>query len=316
MKKLQTHLIAAIAMTASLISCSSSENALSGPVYVSNVSDAGCLPNSMAKSDAPESRGWNDGSFEMTIEGSTAKCRFSDVYYNCAFSRVDVKASYADGVLTIIEQPVHESDLFADCVCSTDVTFDVENIPDEDFMLVIYSANWKGIYDEEHPALKQHISVADKSFRFPYPTHELPEGVYIANLSDAGCLSDGQSGSNAPASRGWNDGAFEMVLDGTSAQCLFSKVFYSCNFERVNVEASYADGVLTIIEQAIYPDDTTANCICLTDVSFNIVNLPDEDFTLVIYRANEKGVYHPEQPALKKQISVADKSFRFAYPDF
>lgn len=132
---------------------------------------------------------------------------------------------------------------------------------------------------------------------------------YLSNLNDTGCLDH----LSAPAlqTRGFDaETTFEMVFEGSTARCKFTALEYSCDFEKVNVDVTYEDGVMTIVE---YPSSDMADCICETDATFIIQDMPTEDFILKIYRGTTTGEFNPDQPIYSGVVRIKNGSFTIPY---
>lgn len=97
------------------------------------------------------------------------------------------------------------------------------------------------------------------------------------------------------------NGSFEMILDGTTAKCKFVSLDYPCDFGKVNVNVIYNEGILAIVE---YPSSDIADCRCETDASFYILNMPEEDFILKIYRGDTFGNFNEEFPRYTGRFSI------------
>ena len=132
---------------------------------------------------------------------------------------------------------------------------------------------------------------------------------YLSQITNTECLSIADI--DAPQSRG-NDihGSFEMIINGSSAECKFISLEYPCDFGRVNINLSFNDGVLIIVE---YPSSDEADCRCETDVTFTINELPDSDFVLKIYHGDTNGNFNIETPKFSGRVRVMDGSFSTSY---
>lgn len=137
----------------------------------------------------------------------------------------------------------------------------------------------------------------------------LSKTPYLSQINNTECL--GIADTDALQNRG-NDthGSFEMIMDGTTAQCRFNSLEYPCDFEKVNINVSYNDGVLTIVE---YPSSDEADCRCETDATFTINNLPDTDFILKIYHGDTKVNFNIATPQFSGRVRIADGSFSTPY---
>lgn len=132
---------------------------------------------------------------------------------------------------------------------------------------------------------------------------------YLSNLTNTGCLND----LFAPAlqTRGFDaETTFEMIFEGSTARCKFSTLVYSCDFGKVNVDVTFEDGVMTIVE---YPSSDQADCICETDATFTIQDMPTEDFILKIYRGTTTGEFNPDRPQYSGVVRIKDGSFIIPY---
>ncbi len=75
--------------------------------------------------------------------------------------------------------------------------------------------------------------------------------------------------------------------------CRFNSLQYPCDFEKVNINVSYFNKTLTIVE---FPSSDQADCLCEVDASFVIENLPDEDFIIKVYHGDTFGYYNADKP--------------------
>ncbi len=75
--------------------------------------------------------------------------------------------------------------------------------------------------------------------------------------------------------------------------CRFNSLQYPCDFEKVNINVSYFNKTLTIVE---FPSSDQADCLCEVDASFVIENLPDEDFIIKVYHGDIFGNYNADKP--------------------
>ena len=75
--------------------------------------------------------------------------------------------------------------------------------------------------------------------------------------------------------------------------CRFNSLQYPCDFGKVNIQVSYTDKTLTIVE---FPSSDQADCLCEVDASFVIENLPDEDFMIKVYHGDTFGNYNANKP--------------------
>lgn len=141
---------------------------LLGP-KIAEIFSSGCLGT--PDPDLIEAYGQDNdgGTFEMIIDEGSAKCKFSSLVYSCG-QKAGVKVSYIsykDGVMTIVEYPLSEWE--ADCLCEIDVSFTIEDLPKEDFMLKIYRGkNVTGEYDELRPRYSSRVVIADGGIKIPY----------------------------------------------------------------------------------------------------------------------------------------------------
>lgn len=89
--------------------------------------------------------------------------------------------------------------------------------------------------------------------------------------------------------------------------CRFNSLQYPCDFGKVNIQVSYSDKTLTIVE---FPSAVQADCLCEVDASFVIENLPDEDFIIKVYHGDASGNYNADKPAFvgdTKSIASGEK---------
>lgn len=164
MKQLIIQLTAIILVSIVSSSCSSMEDAVIQNPYISNLENTGCI--SHWDTDNAESRSEvNKGSFEMLFEGQITRCKFTSLEYPCDYEQVNVKVTYNDGIITIIEYPSSDT---ADCRCNIDATFNIENMPQNDFILKIYHGNTEGNYDNTTPKYEGRINQTDSKIIIPY----------------------------------------------------------------------------------------------------------------------------------------------------
>ncbi len=159
-------IIQLIAILASIVlgSCSSMEDIAIQNPYISNLGNTGCM--SHWDTDNAESRSEvNKGSFEMLFEEQVAKCKFTSLDYPCDYEQVNVKISYNNGIMTIIEYPSSDT---ADCRCEIDTSFTIENMPQNDFILKIYHGDTKGNYDNATPKYEGRANQTDGKIIIPY----------------------------------------------------------------------------------------------------------------------------------------------------
>lgn len=132
---------------------------------------------------------------------------------------------------------------------------------------------------------------------------------YISGITNTDCLSsldviEDQSLDVAGKSM------FEMTISGTTATCKFTSLYYPCDFGHVNINVTYGDRVMTIVE---YPSSDLADCRCMTDVTFTIENIPDSDFILKIYHGSPTGAFNVDAPCYSGLISHADGGLSILY---
>lgn len=146
-----------------LTACSSVEDITYNYPHVSNLANTECL-NSYTDNFVID-RDSSHGTFEMTLKGTTAICKFTSLYYPCDYGKVNIKVSYDEGILKIIEYPSYD---YADCLCETDATFIVENIPYNDFILKLYHGDTNGEFDDNNPKYTGKITFINGSLSTPY----------------------------------------------------------------------------------------------------------------------------------------------------
>ncbi len=134
-------------------------------------------------------------------------------------------------------------------------------------------------------------------------TEELVSKPYLSDLNHTGCL-------NTRSSLDFEECTFEMIISGNTADCFFKSLEYPCDFEKVNIDFSYNEDTLTVVE---YPSSNAANCLCNVDASFRIEDLPKGNIILKIYSADTKGQYNKEKPVLTEMIEVKNGTVRFPY---
>lgn len=146
-----------------LSACSSVEDITYNYPYISNLTNTECLSSHTDTYNRDSDTG--NGTFEMTLKERTGICRFTSLDYPCDFGKVNIKVSYADGVLKIVEYPSSDN---ADCRCETDASFIIENIPDNDFILKIYHADMNGKFNENNPTYTGKVNLVDGGLSIPY----------------------------------------------------------------------------------------------------------------------------------------------------
>lgn len=158
--KLSAKLTTAFVLITTLFSCTSVEDAAYGYPYVSELENTGCIVH-MDDDDTDGGR----GRFEMIRDGDKARCRFTSLDYPCDFGLVNVRVTYGNGVLTIVEYPSHDN---ADCRCETEASFIIENVPESDLMLRIYHGDTSGRFDVGTPGYSGRIELAGGRMSVPY----------------------------------------------------------------------------------------------------------------------------------------------------
>ena len=89
--------------------------------------------------------------------------------------------------------------------------------------------------------------------------------------------------------------------------CRFNSLQYPCDFGKVNINVSYSNKTLTIVE---FPSSDQADCLCEVDASFVIENLPDVDFIIKVYHGDTFGNYNADKPKFvidTKSIASGEK---------
>lgn len=164
MKHLIIQLVAIYLTSITLSSCSSMEDvALQNP-YISNLENTGC--QSHWDTDNAESRSEvNNSTFEMIFEEKVAQCKFISLEYPCDYGQVNVKITYNEGIMIIIEYPSSDK---ADCRCEIDASFTIENMPKNDLILKIYHGDTQGNYDSASPKYEGLINKTDCKILIPY----------------------------------------------------------------------------------------------------------------------------------------------------
>lgn len=132
---------------------------------------------------------------------------------------------------------------------------------------------------------------------------------YLSQLTNTECLNSKDIDYSQSRSDDSN-GSFEMVFEGNTAKCKFTSLEYPCDFEKVNVNVFYSEGVLTIVE---YPSSDKADCRCEISASFLIENVPQLDFILKIYHGDTTGRFNPDKPLYEGEISLSDGKITFPY---
>lgn len=145
-------------------------------------------------------------------------------------------------------------------------------------------------------ALASCSSTEDLASRFPY----------LSQIENTECLNSRAIDDDTNGGRT----TFAMRISGTFAECCFKGLAYPCDFRNVNVEVSYHDGIMTIIE---YPSSDMADCLCEVDASFVIEDFPADRFILKIYRGNTKGHYDKVNPILTQVVDPKKGYLKFPY---
>lgn len=164
MKQLIIQLIAITLASIVSSSCSSMEDAVIQNPYISNLANTGCISNWDSVNTESRSED-NNGSFEMLFEGQVTKCKFTSLVYPCDYEQVNVKVTYTDGTMTIVEYPSSDT---ADCRCKIDASFIIENMPQYDFILKIYNGDIEGRYDNVTPKYVGRINPTKGKIMIPY----------------------------------------------------------------------------------------------------------------------------------------------------
>lgn len=164
MKHVMSSFITVVLTILVFASCSGTEDIAFRHPYLYKPDNTECLKYIDADLTQIQADDGN-GSFEMILEGTTAKCKFISLDYPCDFEKVNIKITYHEGTLTIIEHPSSDN---ADCRCETDATFSILNIPEEDFILKIYHGDTSGRFKEEAPKYTGRFNVRDGSLTIPY----------------------------------------------------------------------------------------------------------------------------------------------------
>ena len=133
---------------------------------------------------------------------------------------------------------------------------------------------------------------------------------YLSQLSNTECLNH-KDIDFTQNSRSENcNGSFEMIFVDDVAKCKFNTLEYTCDFWKVNVNVSFNDGVLTIVE---YPSFDNATCLCEIDASFLIEKIPQQDFILKIYHGDTNGNYNKTTPKYVGRINPAEGKIMIPY---
>lgn len=133
---------------------------------------------------------------------------------------------------------------------------------------------------------------------------------YLFNLHNTECLN--ALPDLTDASRASESGtSFIIDINGTTAKCQFLSLEYPCDFEKVNVKASFSDNVLTIVE---YPSSDKADCICEVNASFIIKELPSTNFTLRIFRGDTSGNCHADRPEYEDSVNIQSGPYEARIP--
>ena len=133
---------------------------------------------------------------------------------------------------------------------------------------------------------------------------------YLSQLSNTECLNHKDIDFTQNSRSENRNGSFEMIFVDDVAKCKFNALEYTCDFWKVNVNVSFNDGVLTIVE---YPSFDNATCLCEIDASFLIEKIPQQDFILKIYHGDTNGNFNIKAPKFSGRVSVMNGSFSTPY---
>ena len=140
-----------------------------------------------------------------------------------------------------------------------------------------------------------------------------PQLYQLRNTECLTAYSDNVEESDGEDSGQYGYGTFQMTYreDRTTCDCKFNSLNYPCDFEKVNVDVTFSDDTLIIVE---YPSSDMADCKCLVDASFTIKDLPIDDFTMKIYHGDTSGNYNPDAPKyVGKGRSIASGTLEVPY---
>ncbi|MDE6190409.1 MAG: hypothetical protein K2G47_02175 [Muribaculum sp.] len=164
MKQLIIQLIAITLTSIISSSCSSMEDAVIQNPCISNLENTGCISHWDTDNVERHSE-VNKGSFEMLFDGQVTRCKFTSLDYPCDYEQVNVKVTYNDGTMTIVEYPSSDT---SDCRCNIDASFTIENMPHHDFILKIYHGDTECNYDNATPKYEGRVNQTDGKIIIPY----------------------------------------------------------------------------------------------------------------------------------------------------
>lgn len=75
-------------------------------------------------------------------------CLFHALKYPSDYGKVNIKATYSDKVLTLVEYPSSDK---SENFCIVNASCTIENIPDEDFIIKVYHGDIYGNYNADKP---------------------------------------------------------------------------------------------------------------------------------------------------------------------
>lgn len=150
-----------------LLSCSENEDLENPPVAksctVENLMNTSCKSSPYALAvqktvDGKEKEMEDEEIYSFRLENGRLTGRITDIVYGCDFEKVNVEVSLKGKELTILIYPNYD---MADCLCYTDVTFEVKDIPAGKYRLKLVSAPSLELKDMQHVYYDKKVTFAE-----------------------------------------------------------------------------------------------------------------------------------------------------------
>lgn len=146
---------------AALTACSS-EQSLMQPVALSHVESTGCKTSYSAKESRPEYyEEEREKTPKLTIavdDKGVAAFSMTDLEFNCATERVDVRLEANDEELRLVMMPYMEDPTMeADCLCKYDAGFQLAHLASGKYHLKVYVADGFGQYNASSPLFDRWV---------------------------------------------------------------------------------------------------------------------------------------------------------------
>lgn len=153
MKRFLCYVVLMTVLILTLNSCSSVEELISQNPQLYHLQNTECLTayaDCEDDSDDESNGQYRYGTFQMTYRENPTicDCKFNSLNYPCDFGKVNIKITYSEGTLTIVEYPSSDT---ADCKCQVDASFTLKDLPLDDFQLKIYHGDTSGNYNPNKP---------------------------------------------------------------------------------------------------------------------------------------------------------------------